>query len=248
MNTFGLIGNPLDHSFSKQYFTEKFEKENIMARYENYPLGSIDQIKELVEDQADLLGLNITIPYKTQVLDYLDEIDDAAADIGAVNTIKILRTGKQLFLKGYNTDIYGFKTSLIPLLNPSVKSALILGTGGACLAVKAGLTELGIAYTTVSRYSERGDMQYEDLSGEFIENQSLIINTSPLGMYPNTEEYPDIPYEYLSGKTILYDLVYNPSETKFMMLGRGKDCIVKNGLSMLQLQADKAWEIWTGQD
>ena len=246
MRKFGLIGFPLSHSFSKKYFTEKFEKEGIQgAQYELYPLESIDALPELLKEQPELVGLNVTIPYKQVVIPFLDELDEKAAAIGAVNTI-LIRNGK---LKGYNTDYHGFKDSLLKWLgaNPMPENALVLGTGGASKAVEATLKDLNISYQMVSRNPQEGQLSYTDLSTstpQHVRTSKLIVNTTPLGMSPHTEAKPELPYEQLTEGHFLYDLVYNPLITAFMQEGINRKCWVKNGLEMLHGQAEKAWEIW----
>ena len=245
MRKFGLIGYPLSHSFSMKYFTEKFEKEGIKdCQYEFYPLERIEELPQLLKDHPELVGLNVTIPYKQSVIPYLDEPDKKAEAIGAVNTIKI-EDGK---LKGYNTDYHGFKDSLVKFHGGRAmpKSALVLGTGGASKAVIAALEELEITYQLVSRTAKEGILSYEDITSSpshFI-TSLLLVNTTPLGMSPNLEELPDLPYEHLTPNHSLYDLVYNPLKTAFMQKGINAGCWVKNGLEMLHGQAEKAWEIW----
>ncbi len=255
MQTFGLIGKKLTHSFSKKYFTEKFEKENIKeAIYELFELPTIEHFPDLIKSQPTLKGLNVTIPYKLEVLPFLDEIDAAAARIGAVNVIKVGENGK---LKGYNSDYYGFKESLMSFIapppNPSPHNikALILGTGGASKAVKVALEDLLIPYTFVSRELSVGTqtrankiLSYKELDREILEKNLLIINTTPLGMYPQTDACPEIPYQFLTENHYLYDLVYNPEITLFMQKGIEKEAKVINGLPMLYLQAEKSWQIW----
>ena len=246
MRTFGLIGYPLSHSFSKKYFTEKFEKEGIENTvYELFPLESIDEFPELIKSTPNLAGLNVTIPYKEAVIPFLDELDPKAEAIGAVNTIK-LENGK---LKGYNTDYIGFKESLIKFVgpNPMPQQALILGTGGASKAVQVTLEDLGISYRFVSRSADAGQLSYESLNTQYqiLNTAKLIINTTPLGMSPNIEGLPDLPYEQLTPNHFLYDLVYNPLKTAFMQKGIDANCWVKNGLEMLHGQAEAAWKIWS---
>ena len=246
MRKFGLIGYPLSHSFSKKYFTEKFEKENIWnTSYELYPIESITKLPDLLANEPELVGLNVTIPYKEQVLTYLDELDPKAESIGAVNTIRI-QNGR---LKGFNTDYYGFKDSLVKFVgaNPMPARALILGTGGASKAVKATLEDLEIYYQFVSRKAAPGQLTYEEIktsTHEDIRTSTLLINTTPLGMSPHTASLPDLPYEQLTLDHFLYDLVYNPLVTAFMQKGIDAQCWVKNGLEMLHGQAEKAWEVW----
>jgi shikimate dehydrogenase len=236
---FGLIGYPLQHSFSPGYFKEKFEREGINAVYAAYPLAEIQELNTLLGN-GGLDGLNVTIPYKQSVLPCLNELDAAAKAIGAVNCID-LREGKR---KGYNTDVIGFKESLMPLLQPQHTKALVLGTGGSSLAVRYVLTELGIIYQMVSRERREGIRSYEDITPDVLQAHTLIVNTTPLGMYPNTEACASLPYEYITSQHLLYDLVYNPTETLFLKKGKERDAITKNGLEMLHLQAEASWRIW----
>lgn len=248
MRLFALIGFPLTHSFSKKYFTEKFEKEGISGcRYELLELPNYQDFPQLIAAHPDLVGLNVTIPHKQNVIPFLDELDAAsAARIGAVNTIKILPNGK---LKGYNTDYYGFRSSLEQWLDslqrtPVNLKALVLGNGGAAKAVFAALNDLQIAYQVVSRQKTETTISYDDLTEEVIHSHSLIINTSPVGTYPKVEDCPAIPYHLLGEQHLLYDLVYNPAETLFLQKGKEQNAQTHNGLPMLHLQAEKAWEIW----
>ncbi|MCS6823355.1 MAG: shikimate dehydrogenase [Cytophagaceae bacterium] len=242
MNVYGLIGYPLTHSFSKKYFTEKFERENIKnSRYELFEIREVSEVKKLVDSVKDLRGLNVTIPHKQTVMPLLDEIDAAASRIGAVNVIKISE-GK---LKGYNSDYYGFRESLKKFIqNSSGLRALVLGTGGAAKAVSAALDDMNISYLYVSRQKSQNALTYQDLDEKIIQQHQLIINTTPSGMYPSVNECPDIPYSLITPAHYLYDLVYNPEETLFMLNGKKQGAQVKNGLEMLYLQAEKAWEIW----
>ena len=246
MRLFGLIGFPLSHSFSAKYFGKKFADENISdSEYQLFPLEEISSLPQLIIDQPDLKGFNITIPHKVAILSYLDQISGAAKAVGAVNCVKIERTESGLKLSGHNTDIYGFRESLLPLLKPYHKQALVLGTGGAAKAICYTLKELGIGFTLVSRESENVNiLKYSQLTDSIFSTNLLIINTTPVGMYPNTDKFPDIPYQFLSHRHLLYDLVYNPDETTFMLKGRKAGAVVKNGLQMLELQAEKSWEIW----
>lgn len=250
MRVFALIGYPLTHSFSKKYFTEKFEKEGIEnSRYELLELPDHHDFPKLLKANPNVTGLNVTIPHKQNIIPFLDELDAASAKrIGAVNTIKFLPDGT---LKGYNTDYYGFRISLEQWLEnltliPIQLKALVLGNGGAAKAVFAALEDLGIEYTIVSRQPEHHSaiISYHDLTAGVITDHSLIINTSPVGTYPKTEECPAIPYELLGPNHLLYDLVYNPAETLFLKKGKAQGAQIHNGLPMLQLQAEKAWEIW----
>lgn len=246
MRKFGLIGFPLGHSFSKGYFTEKFIREKISdAEYSNYPINPLDHIHSLIDNNPDLIGLNVTIPYKEKIIKFLDELDVIASKIGAVNTIKITREGKETNLKGFNTDYFGFEESLKPLLKENHRKALILGTGGASKAVAFVMANLGIEYKYVSRIPNNHKILSYDLISEEIMNDFLIIvNTSPLGMYPNIQDCPNIPYHLLTREHILYDLIYNPEITLFLEKGKMAGSEVINGLPMLHLQAEKAWKIW----
>ena len=245
MKKYGLLGYPLGHSFSKNYFNQKFEAEKIDAEYLNFEIPDIKEIKSVIKENPELNGLNVTIPYKQQVIPYLDDLDDDARLIGAVNVIKF---SKGLFgkvkLKGYNSDIIGFKQSIEPLLKDHHRKALILGTGGASKAVFHGLKQLGIAATFVSRQSKEYCITYEEITEKIMEQYHVIVNTTPLGMYPNVNACPNIPYELLTSDHLLYDLLYNPDETLFMQNGKVRGAVVKNGLEMLLLQAFAAWEIW----
>ena len=242
MRRFGLIGYPLDHSFSKDYFTKKFIREGINAVYDNFPLKTIDEFKNLIAQYPELNGLNVTRPYKSAITGFLDELDAKAGSTGAVNVVSIKNAKPEL--KGYNTDIDGFVLSLKPMLDDSTRKALVLGTGGASLAVRAGLDMLGIDYSVVSRHRAKTGLSYQDITGDMIKDYQLIINASPLGTFPDTGSAPDIPYQSLKKGTILYDLVYNPGETLFLIQGQAKGCRVKNGMEMLIIQAEKAWDIW----
>ncbi len=261
MNTYGLIGASLSHSFSKKYFTDKFEKENITnSVYELFELKEISEFENLIATNKNLKGLNVTIPYKQNVMAYLSDLDGVAARIGAVNVIKILANKT---LKGYNSDYYGFKNSLINFINAysdthysydfsnqmAVQKALILGNGGAAQAVKVALEDLGISYYVVSqRVTEKSKIEnntipYEKIN-DVIEHCQLIINTTPLGMYPNISSAPPLPYSLINSNHFIFDLVYNPTETLLMKKASQQGAKVCNGLEMLHLQAEKAWEIW----
>jgi shikimate dehydrogenase len=254
MRLFGLIGFPLSHSFSKQYFTEKFELEQIKdARYELFPLEDIADFPQLLADNPTLVGLNVTIPHKQAVIPYLTRLGESARKVGAVNVIKIARNGETITTTGYNTDYYGFLQSLARRLNAfattqnlSGYKALVLGNGGASQAVQAALRDLQIDFKIVVRNPDtEGALLYENLNEEIMRAHLLIVNTTPLGTSPNVQDCSPIPYEYLSNQHFLYDLVYNPAETNFMQQGKAKGADVKNGLEMLHLQAEKAWEIFT---
>ena len=245
MKKYGLLGYPLGHSFSRNYFNQKFEAERIDAEYLNFEIPEIKEIKNVIKENPELNGLNVTIPYKEQVIPYLDDLDEDARLIGAVNVIKF---SKGLFgkvkLKGYNSDIIGFKQSIEPLLKEHHRKALILGTGGASKAVFQGLKQLGVASTFVSRKAKEYCITYEEITPKVMEQYTVIVNTTPLGMYPNVNACPNIPYDLLTSDHLLYDLLYNPDETLFMRKGKEKGAVVKNGLEMLLLQAFAAWEIW----
>ncbi len=235
---FGIIGYPLEHSFSAPYFNEKFAREGIDAVYEAYPIQHVEEFVALCQTH-DFIGLNVTYPYKESIIPYLDALDETAAAIGAVNVIRFV-DGKKI---GYNTDVIGFMEALRPLLQPQHRSALILGTGGAAKAITYALQQLGIDYTFVSRDAAKGIL-YDNLTQDIILSHPLIINCTPLGMYPNTETYPAIPYEYLTAKHLLYDVVYNPEESVFLQKGKAQGAAIQNGLSMLYGQAEAAWAIW----
>lgn len=245
MKKYGLIGYPLKHSFSIGYFNEKFSSEGIDAEYVNFEIPAINDFIEVIEENPDLCGLNVTIPYKEQVIPFLDELDPDTAKIGAVNVIKIIRQKAKVKLVGYNSDIIGFTQSIQPLLQPHHRKALILGTGGASKAVYHGLKKLGIEGVFVSRTRKTEDMlTYEDLTPEIIQEHTVIVNCTPLGMYPKVDFCPDIPYQELTPNHLLYDLLYNPNVTLFMKKGEEQGAVTKNGLEMLLLQAFAGWEIW----
>ena len=242
MRLFGLIGYPLSHSFSKKYFTEKFEKEGLTdCTYQLFPINSVDEIKAIINENPGLAGLNVTVPYKQLVLKHLDSIENIPAEVKACNCIKIT-DGK---LTGYNTDITGFEKSFSPLLKSHHKKALILGNGGAAAAVKFVLKKSGIDFEIVSRrIHNSSSLTYEDLNEKKIRENLLIINTTPLGMSPNENQAPDIPYEYLTPQHFLYDLIYNPGKTLFLKKGEDQGALIKNGYEMLVIQAEESWRIW----
>lgn len=245
MDKFGLIGYPLGHSFSKNYFNEKFANEDIDAVYMNFEIPSINDLPQVIAENPELKGLNVTIPYKEKVISYLDELDKDAREIGAINVIKVIRQkDSDPKLVGYNSDVIGFTKSIEPLLEPHHKKALILGTGGASKAVFHGLKQLGVEGTFVSRHERPNMFTYEELTAEVMDEYSVIVNTTPVGMYPHTDECPNIPYQYLTPNHLLYDLLYNPDVTLFMKKGEEKGATTKNGLEMLLLQAFAAWDIW----
>lgn len=242
MRNFGLIGYPLSHSFSKRYFGEKFKREGIGdCIYENYPLADIADFRELVRALPALEGLNVTIPYKQAVIPLIDGLDPAASEIGAVNTIRF-HAGKAT---GYNTDVIGFERSLTPLLSGQHRAALVLGTGGASRAVTYALRHLGIAYRLVSRKTAGPEiLDYGSLDRDILATHTLIINTTPVGTSPDVDHAPAIPYGFLGSGHLLYDLVYNPSETLFLRRGKERGALTKNGYQMLELQAEASWDIW----
>jgi shikimate dehydrogenase len=239
---YGLLGRNINYSFSKGYFTEKFDNEHFAGcTYENFDIQDISAFPEIIKNNPDLKGLNVTIPYKETVMPFLDKLSKKASLIGAVNTIKITKKGK---LKGYNTDYYGFKKSLEPLLQPHHKKALILGTGGASKGVAFALDELDILYTFVSREAKENAISYNLINATTFDNYQIIINSSPVGTSPNTEASPAIPYEFFTEKHIAFDLIYNPAETQFLKNAKARGAIIKNGLDMLIFQAEKAWKVW----
>ena len=245
MDKYGLIGYPLGHSFSISYFNQKFAYVGINAKYENFEIMSIDQLQEILDTNTTLRGLNVTIPYKEKVIEFLDSITPEAQAIGAVNVIRVIHEGKNIKLKGYNSDVIGFTQSIEPMLDKKWhKKALILGTGGASKAINYGLKSLGLETVFVSRYQRPGTIQYETITPEVVKEYNVIINCTPVGMYPHSEECPPLPYEAMDYHTILYDLIYNPDETLFMRKGREQGAEVKNGLEMLLLQAFASWEFW----
>lgn len=244
MDKYGIIGYPLGHSFSPGFFNEKFINEGIDAVYERYELSQIDLLPEIIASNPELCGLNVTIPYKQQIMQYLDELSEEAREIGAVNVVKVTHNGKNVHLKGFNSDVIGFSRSIEPLLEKHHKKALILGTGGAAQAIDYGLKQLGLETIKVSRYERPDTIQYNKITPDVIKEYKVIINCTPIGMYPNTEECPNLPYEAMDSQHLLYDLIYNPDTTLFMKKGMERGAVVKNGLEMLLLQAYASWEFW----
>lgn len=247
MDKYGLIGYPLGHSFSIGYFNEKFQNEGIDAKYINFEIPNIEDLVEVIDSNPELKGLNVTIPYKEKVMFYLDSISPEARAIGAVNVIRITRKGNKVLLKGFNSDVIGFRQSIEPLLEKCHKKALILGTGGASKAVDHGLRSLGLETVFVSRYERPDTIQYGMITPEVIQEYNVIVNCTPVGMYPHSDECPKLPYEAMNHETLLYDLLYNPDETLFMKKGAEHGATVKNGLEMLLLQAFSSWEFWTDE-
>ena len=245
MPKFGLLGRHISYSFSRAHFTKKFENEGLPFTYENFDIESISEFPLVLKNNPDLVGVNVTIPYKEQIIPFLDKLDNKAKVIGAVNTISISKSGK---LIGYNTDCYGFKKSIGPYLKPHHKNALILGTGGASKAVAYTLQELNIDFEYVTRTSNSlAKYTYSNLTESIINSHSVIINCTPVGTHPNINAYPNIPYNGISKDHLLYDLIYNPLQTKFLAFGKSKGAKTCNGLKMLEFQAEKAWEIWNQQ-
>lgn len=245
MDKYGLLGNNISYSFSRSYFSEKFNKLGINASYENFDLPEIYEFRNVLENNKDLKGLNVTIPYKEQIIPFLTELDRTAAEIGAVNTIKVSQNGN---IKGYNTDYFGFVESIRPFLQEHHKKALILGTGGASKAVAYGLGSLNTRCKYVSRKASEISFSYEQLSEDVMQEHQVIVNCTPLGTSPKTSEFPAIPIDFLNENHLVYDLIYNPAETKLMTLSSERGATVVNGLRMLELQAERAWEIWNSPD
>ena len=244
MKTYGLIGYPLGHSFSRGYFTDYFGREGIDAEYKNFELPSIEQLAEVLQTEPTLQGFNVTIPYKQQVFAYLNELSEAAQAIGAVNVVKVMRRDEGLYLKGYNTDYIGFTDSIRPHLKPHHTHALILGTGGASKAVDYALRKLGLKTQYVSRTAREGIIAYDELTPELMAQYTVIVNTTPLGMHPKVDECPPLDYAQLTPQHLLYDVVYNPAKTLFLQRGEEHGATICNGMDMLIGQAKAAWEIW----
>lgn len=239
---YGLVGKNISYSFSKKYFTEKFISGNFEGFvYENFDIQSIEEFPKIITENPYLKGLNVTIPYKEEIIPYLNKLSKKAAQIGAVNVIRFTKKGK---LKGYNSDYYGFKKSLQPLLQSHHKKALILGTGGAAKAVAFALNELGLIYTFVSRQDKEGMIDYDRINATTFDNYHIIINCTPLGTSPKTAEFPPLPYNFFTKKHMAFDLIYNPEETQFLKKAKKNGAITKNGYEMLVFQAEKAWKIW----
>lgn len=243
MEVYGLIGFPLSHSFSKKYFTDKFFYEKLDCIYENFEIDNLEKLASIISQTEYLKGINVTIPYKEKIIPFMDEMDETAVAIGAVNTVKIIEVNGIKKLKGFNTDAYGFEKSLLPLIKNRTVSALILGNGGASKAVAFVLKKLNIEYKIVSRNPTTNQLQYTDLNETNFSSYQLIINTTPVGTLDDLTILP-LPYAAFTAKHICYDLVYNPPETNFLKIAKANGATIKNGTEMLQLQADKAWEIW----
>jgi shikimate dehydrogenase len=250
MKTFGLIGHRLGYSFSRKFFTDKFKQENLTDyEYVNFELDSIEEFPKIFDQGKDIAGLNCTIPYKQQIMQYLNEIDAEAVQVGAVNTVKIIRNDGFRFLIGFNTDIYGFEHSLRPMLEEKHQKALILGTGGASKAIKYILNKLNIDYVSATTKEQLFDkeIRYEAIDEQLLKERLIVIHATPIGTFPNVDQCPAIPYEYLTPDHVCFDLVYNPEETMFLKKAKAQGAKTKNGLEMLHLQAIKAWEIWNSE-
>lgn len=243
MKKLGLLGRNITYSFSKKYFTEKFIQQKLILEYsyENFDIQNITEFPKIIKNNLNLIGLNVTIPYKEAILPFLDELTENANNIGAVNTIKILPNGKLL---GDNTDFYGFYASLQPLLQPHYSKALILGTGGASKAIAYALKKSGIESQFISRTASENTIAYTDLTKIHFENHQIIINCTPLGTFPNVSLFPDIPYQFLTVNHLVFDLIYNPEKTMFLQKAENQGAVIKNGYDMLVFQAEKAWEVW----
>ncbi len=248
MDKYGLIGYPLIHSFSKSFFNEKFLNENIDAEYINFEIKNIESVLEVIATNPELKGLNVTIPYKEKVLSFLDYISVEARAIGAVNVIRVIHKGDDVILKGYNSDVIGFTKSIEPLLEKFHKKALVLGTGGAAKAISYGLKSLGLETVKVSRFERPGTIKYSDITPGVVKEYNVIVNCTPSGMYPHYNECPNLPYESMDSRNLLYDLIYNPDETLFLKKGKAQGAITKNGLEMLLLQAFSSWDFWNGEE
>jgi len=245
MRKFGLIGYPLSHSFSKKYFTEKFLREKISdCSYENYPMENLTRLKEFISANPELCGLNITIPFKKEILNYIDVTEQQVREIGAVNVLKIKRTGGKIQICGYNSDVTGIRDSIKPFFPDKGRNALIFGTGGSSGAVCYALKKLGFKVSLVSRIKKPGVLTYQEINSKIMDNTDLIVNTTPLGMFPDITSKPEIDYNLLKEKHILFDLVYNPEITSFLMMGKQRGCKIVTGLKMLYSQAERSWEIW----
>jgi shikimate dehydrogenase len=245
MRKFGLIGFPLGHSFSQKYFAEKFEREKITGcSYENFPIRSIEEFPDLIKKNPDICGLNVTIPYKTDILKYVNIAEDTVDQVGAANVLKVKRENGKIYITAHNSDVNGIRDSLIPCARGKAKKALILGTGGSSKAVQWTVRKMGCEAILVSRNARPGVLSYKDIDGELIRSVDLIINTTPLGMYPDVSTMPELDYSLLSGKHVLFDLVYNPEMTEFLKRGKEQGCKIITGMKMLRSQADRSWEIW----
>lgn len=245
MNNYGIIGNPLQHSFSKAFFNEKFRNEHIDAYYENYEIPNISKLIEILASTPNLKGLNITSPYKEKVCEYLDEMSPEVRKIGACNILKIVKTGDNgIKMVGYNGDYIAFKQSIEPMIEKYHTGALILGTGGAAKTAQVAMNDLGIKTIMVSRYKRPGTVEYSRLTPDALKTYNIIINATPCGMVPNVTECPPIPYDGIDQHTLMFDMIYNPEETLFLRQGRRHGAVIKNGIEMHLLQANESWRIW----
>ncbi|WP_081212445.1 shikimate dehydrogenase family protein [Salegentibacter sediminis] len=242
MKTYGLVGKDIDYSFSRAYFADKFKRENIAAEYKNFDLEEINQFPIILQKESQISGLNVTIPYKQAIIPYLDKLSVDAENIGAVNTIKV---EKDYTLTGHNTDFIGFQQSIKPFLKAHHKKALILGTGGASKAIAYALEDLGIDFRFVSRKADFGRLDYASINKEILQEFSIIVNCTPLGTFPAVEKHPPLAFKHINSSHLVYDLIYNPESTKLMDLALQQGATVSNGLKMLELQAEAAWNIWT---
>jgi shikimate dehydrogenase len=245
MDHYGLIGNPVSHSLSEKYFTDKFTLGNIDARFERFLLKDIHALPQILDAYPSLQGLSVTSPFKESVISYCDSLDTIASRVRAVNTLAISRNEGKSFVEGYNTDVHGFAAAMLHVLGARRPDALILGSGGAARAVAYALSRLGIRYVVISRNAREGVIQYSDIDSALVRSHKLIINATPLGMVKYIDEAPNIPYHFLGSEHILYDLIYNPTETPFLLRGKERKALTVNGMMMLQVQAEKAWKIWT---
>lgn len=243
MRKFGLIGYPLTHSFSQQYFTQKFQQHGIDAEYLNFPLRSLDELTDIIHQNPELEGFNVTIPYKTRIIQLLSDICEESQSVQAVNTVRIERIGSNIKLHGFNTDVRGFRESILPHLSGH-QEALILGTGGAAKAAYHVLTDLNIDCECVSRNPELGDLTYDELDSDTVWEHSIIVNCTPVGMYPNVAQRPDLPYHAVTPEHLFFDMIYNPKETEFLSEGRKRRATCVNGMEMLELQAEGSWNVW----
>lgn len=248
MTTYGLIGHPLGHSFSRQYFAEKFRNEGIDAQYLNFDIADIACLEAVIESQKELRGFNVTIPYKQQVMPMLHWISPEAAEIGAVNTVRVVRLASGTRLEGFNTDAEGFRQSILPMLAERHKKALVLGTGGASKAVVYVLRKLGLGVLQVSRHPQAGMIGYGSVSASVMEEYKVVVNCTPVGMFPNVHDCPILPYSLMDSGTVAFDLVYNPTATLFLRRAEQAGAAIKNGLEMLHLQAEAAWRIWNNEE
>lgn len=245
MKLYGLIGYPLAHSYSKRYFTEKFRNENITdCEYRLFPMENLNSFHHLIHDYPELSGINVTLPYKKEIMNLVDFIDPKAREIGSVNAIRIVRRNDNVILEGFNTDARGFERAFFPLATSFGKNALILGSGGSSSAIKYVLRQHSWKFLIVSRSKEKGHLIYEELNENILNHYKVIINTTPLGMFPDIHSHPELPYELLNPSFFLFDLIYNPPETMFLRKGREQGAYTENGLKMLHYQAEEAWSIW----